>query len=194
MKTKLYERGSKCSLHNKWGSWYVRIYRNKITGKTHLALESAKTDLKKRVLIRIHSSCLFGDVLHDKACDCREQLEIALKEIGKKGGIVFYLDQEGRGIGLWNKTGAYALKERGFDTVEANEYLGLPAENRDFSVVSEILQSMGITQVEMLTNNTNKINSIKKAGISVNRTPCYGKTNGFNKKYLYNKTKKMSHL
>lgn len=193
-KTSLYERGPKCSIHNKYGNWTAQIYRHKIwPWIEHVVLVSSKTDYSKPVKIRIHSSCLFGDVLFDKACDCREQLDVALKEIGHEGGILFYLIQEGRNIGLWNKTAAYALKERGFDTVEANEYLGVPADNRDYVCVSDVLNDYGISEIIMLTNNPDKISAIEASGVKVVRKECKGTENGYNKDYLYTKKKRFNH-
>lgn len=193
-KIKLYERGAKCILHNKWGNWEVRPYRHKINpNKIHLAIVSVKADFDSTLPIRMHSSCLFGDAFESLACDCRGQMEQGFKELSKENGVIFYLDHEGRDIGIWNKIKAYALKERGFDTVEANEYLGLPDDNRDYDVVAEILNDMGVSSVKLMTNNPKKIEALKKHGIKVTRVESESKVNKFNKKYLSTKKKKNNH-
>ena len=194
MKVRLYERAAECHIVNKYGTWRFLVYRNKITGQEHVILISVKADFSRPLFMRVHSSCVTGDIFCGKECDCRQQLEMAMREAGKKNGAVFYLFQEGRNIGLTNKIRAYALKERGFDTVEANEALGLPAENRTYEMVGEMLEDLGVRSVELMTNNPDKIQAIEDMGIKVVHTiPAESKVNPYNKGYLYTKKSRMNH-
>jgi len=143
--------------------------------------------------VRIHSECLTGDAIGSIKCDCREQLSTALKRISKDKGIVLYLRQEGRDIGLLNKVNAYALQDKGLDTVEANHQLGFPADARNFEIVDFIFDYLKIKKIKLLTNNPKKLNDLKKVEI-VERVPIIIKSNKYNENYLKIKKEKMGHL
>jgi len=147
-------------------------------------------------LLRIHSQCLTGDVFHSLRCDCRAQLEIALREVGREGrGIIIYEHQEGRGIGLMNKLRAYALQDQGADTVEANEQLGFENDLRNYSLPGAILQKLGIGSVRLLSNNPDKVKALEDAGIVVaERLPCIAVEHESRRGYLDTKREKMGHL
>jgi GTP cyclohydrolase II len=152
---------------------------------------------KKSVpLVRVHSQCLTGDVLTSLRCDCRAQLELSLKEIGKAAaGILLYLPQEGRGIGLMNKLRAYELQDQGMDTVEANEKLGFAADAREYDFPAQILNKLGATQIRLLSNNPEKVRQLEVAGINVvERVPCQPRISKISRAYLQTKKKKMGHL
>ena len=161
----------------------------------HVALIKGKVRGGKGVLVRIHSECLTGDVFGSLKCDCRKQLEEALQHIAeKKCGILLYLRQEGRGIGLFNKIRAYHLQEKGFDTVEANKLLGFDGDARDYKIAVRMLKSLGVSSIKLMTNNPEKIDSLKKNGISVERVPLLTKPNNHNKEYLDTKKRKLGHV
>src|SRR5215467_5185442 len=152
---------------------------------------------KKAVpLVRVHSQCLTGDVLTSLRCDCRAQLELSLREIGKAAaGILLYLPQEGRGIGLMNKLRAYELQDQGMDTVEANEQLGFAADAREYDFPAQILKKLGATQIRLLSNNPEKVRQLQAAGIQVvERVPCQPRISKISRAYLQTKKKKMGHL
>ncbi|HKF25144.1 MAG TPA: GTP cyclohydrolase II [Candidatus Acidoferrum sp.] len=147
-------------------------------------------------LVRVHSQCLTGDVLTSLRCDCRAQLELSLKEIGKAGaGILLYLPQEGRGIGLLNKLRAYELQDQGMDTVEANEKLGFAADSREYEFPARILKKLGASKIRLLSNNPEKVRQLEAAGIEVvERVPCQPRISRISRAYLRTKKKKMGHL
>jgi len=147
-------------------------------------------------LVRVHSQCLTGDVLTSLRCDCRAQLELSLKEIGKApAGILLYLPQEGRGIGLMNKLRAYELQDRGLDTVEANESLGFAADARQYDFPAQILRKLGAREIRLLSNNPEKVRQLEAAGIKVvQRVPCQPRISKISRAYLKTKKKKMGHL
>jgi len=147
-------------------------------------------------LVRVHSQCLTGDVLTSLRCDCRAQLELSLKQIGKaKAGILLYLPQEGRGIGLMNKLRAYQLQDQGMDTVEANESLGFAADAREYDFPAQILKRLGTRQIRLLSNNPEKVRQLEAAGIEVvERVPCQPRVSKTSRAYLQTKKKKMGHL
>jgi len=152
---------------------------------------------KKAVpLVRVHSQCLTGDVLTSLRCDCRAQLELSLKEIGNAAaGILLYLPQEGRGIGLMNKLRAYELQDQGMDTVEANESLGFAADAREYDFPAQILKKLGATQIRLLSNNPEKVRQLEAAGVKVvERVPCQPRISKISRAYLQTKKKKMGHL
>jgi GTP cyclohydrolase II len=152
---------------------------------------------KKAVpLVRVHSQCLTGDVLTSLRCDCRAQLELSLKEIGKAAaGILLYLPQEGRGIGLMNKLRAYELQDQGMDTVEANESLGFAADAREYDFPAQILKKLGAIQIRLLSNNPEKVRQLEAAGVKVvERVPCQPRISKISRAYLQTKKKKMGHL
>ena len=147
-------------------------------------------------LVRVHSQCLTGDVLTSQRCDCRAQLELSMKKIGEApSGILLYLPQEGRGIGLMNKLRAYELQDQGMDTVEANESLGFAADARDYEFPAHILRQLGATQIRLLSNNPEKVRQLEAAGIHVaERVPCQPRISKISRAYLKTKKKKMGHL
>jgi GTP cyclohydrolase II len=152
---------------------------------------------KKSVpLVRVHSQCLTGDVLSSLRCDCRAQLELSLKKITQaRSGVLLYLPQEGRGIGLMNKLRAYELQDGGMDTVEANESLGFAADVRDYDFPGKILKKLGATQIRLLSNNPEKVRQLEAAGIQVvERVPCQPRISKISRAYLQTKKKKMGHL
>ncbi len=150
----------------------------------------------KAPLVRVHSQCLTGDVFTSQRCDCRAQLELALRKIGAASyGLLLYLPQEGRGIGLMNKLRAYELQDRGMDTVEANEQLGFAADSRDYSFSAAVLRKLGIRRVRLLSNNPDKVEQLEKAGIRVvERIPCQPRASRSTRSYLTTKKTKLGHL
>ena len=158
----------------------------------HLAVTKGK--IKENPLVRIHSQCITGDALKSLRCDCGEQLELSLKKIATKGGILLYLQQEGRGIGLFNKIAAYHHQDQGLDTVEANIKLGFKDDAREYSIAAEILKDLGITSIRLLTNNPRKVQGLEKAGITINQSlPLLVKPNAVNARYLDTKQKRLGH-
>ncbi|MBR7059636.1 MAG: GTP cyclohydrolase II [Neisseriaceae bacterium] len=165
-------------------------------GKEHIVLSIGDIADGKPVLVRIHSECLTGDAFHSKRCDCGAQLQSAMQIIqNEKRGLIIYLRQEGRGIGLFNKINAYHLQDQGMDTVEANLALGFPADARDFTIASQILNQMQVASVRLLTNNPDKIETLKQAGIkSIERVPLSVGICEDNRNYIATKANKMGHL
>lgn len=178
------------------GKFDVHLYKSSIDKKEHLALIKGTLDVSKPILVRVHSECLTGDVFGSQRCDCNEQLHTSLEMIEKEGnGIVLYMRQEGRGIGLLNKLKAYKLQDEGKDTVEANEALGFHADVRDYSLAAQILLDLGVKKVKLLTNNPKKIVGLKGFGIEVvERVPIEVKATVTNEKYLRTKRDKLGHL
>ena len=161
----------------------------------HMALIAKDTDLEKPTNVRIHSECITGEVFHAKKCECGEQLDAAMKFMQENGGIILYLRQEGRNIGIINKLKAYALQEKGLDTVQANLQLGLPADDRDFSVAIDMLEQIGVKSVNLMTNNPEKIQFIKDSNIEFNsRIPLQIKSNDASASYLKTKKDYFGHL
>ena len=161
----------------------------------HMALIAKDTDLEKPTNVRIHSECITGEVFHSKKCECGEQLDSAMKYMQENGGIILYLRQEGRNIGIINKLKAYALQENGLDTVQANLQLGLPADDRDFSVAIDMLEQIGVKSVNLMTNNPEKIQFIKDSNIEFNsRIPLQIKSNEASASYLKTKKDYFGHL
>lgn len=182
--------GSK--LPTKYGDFDVSIYRSEVDGGEHSVLTMGR--LKNPALTRIHSMCLTGDTFGSERCDCQNQLHQSMEAISRQGhGVLLYLNQEGRGIGLENKIRAYELQDQGFDTVEANCRLGLPIDGRDFKIAADILSELGINDIDLLTNNPNKIDQLEKYGINVNPVPVETEPNPNNKKYLTDKKNKLGH-
>src|SRR5271154_337370 len=161
-----------------------------------IALVRGKLNGKTAPLVRVHSQCLTGDVLGSLRCDCRAQLELSLKKIGKAGsGILLYLPQEVRGIGLMNKLCAYELQDGGMDTVEANETLGFAADARDYDFSAQILKKLGAKKIRLLSNNPEKVRQLESGGIRVvERVPCQPRVSKISRAYLQTKKKKMGHL
>lgn len=161
----------------------------------HMALIAKDTDLEKPTNVRIHSECITGEVFHSKKCECGEQLDSAMKYMQENGGIILYLRQEGRNIGIINKLKAYALQEKGLDTVQSNLQLGLPADDRDFSVAIDMLEQIGVKSVNLMTNNPEKIKFIKDSNIAYNsRIPLQIKSNEASASYLKTKRDYFGHL
>lgn len=166
------------------------------SGQEHVALAMGSYSDGEPVLTRVHSECLTGDALFSERCDCGPQLEAAMQKISSEGrGVIVYLRQEGRGIGLINKLRAYAEQDKGLDTVEANEILGFLPDARDYNVAASILEAMSIQQIRLLTNNPDKLQSLQDAGIQViERVPHHVAGSPHNKHYMATKTKKFGHL
>ncbi len=165
-----------------------------IDGKEHIILTYGEITQSDELLVRIHSECITSEVFGSLKCDCAEQLQKAIKLIAENGsGMILYLRQEGRGIGLGEKLKAYKLQEKGFDTIHANLILGHPIDAREYSIAISMLQYFEITRVRLLTNNPNKINALEKAGILVRSHPMPTVKNRFNQAYLAIKALKMGH-
>mgnify|MGYP004001951567 CR=1 FL=1 len=179
------------------GTWKICVYKDNANKKNHIALIKGNISKVKAPLVRVHSECMTGDVFGSKQCDCGDQLEYAMQHIEKAGtGIVLYLRQEGRGIGLINKIKAYALQlEQGLDTVEANHALGFLGDLRTYGVGAQILSAIGCTRIKMLTNNPKKLEGLLGTGITVQEQVSIEiPPNGVDDKYLKTKKDKMGHL
>jgi len=192
---KLVERVVSTKLPTGFGDFQAIGYRELIGGKHHVALVKGEVDGEADVLVRVHSECLTGDVFHSLRCDCGEQLESALAMIEREGrGVLLYLAQEGRGIGLLNKLRAYKLQEGGMDTVEANLALNLPADLRDYGIGAQILVDLGLSSIRILTNNPKKIRGLEGYGLSVaEQVPIEHVSNPYNEAYLRAKRDRMGH-
>ena len=186
---------SESKLPTKFGEFTISTFEEPC-GKDHIALTIGDIQDEAAVMCRVHSECLTGDALHSLRCDCGPQLQAALKMLAQnKTGILLYLRQEGRGIGLVNKIRAYALQDQGHDTVEANEMLGFPADLREYNICLDILQHFEISSVNLLTNNPKKVSALEEVGISVvKRTSLHEGANEKNQDYLNTKRDKMGHL
>jgi 3,4-dihydroxy 2-butanone 4-phosphate synthase/GTP cyclohydrolase II len=192
---KLVERMTSVRLPTAYGEFTAVAFRETLTGKHHVALVKGEIEGRKNVLVRVHSECLTGDVFHSLRCDCGEQLEQALAQIGdEEKGVLLYMAQEGRGIGLLNKLKAYELQENGLDTVEANLELGFPADGREYGIGSQILHDLGLTTIRILTNNPKKITGIEAFGLKVvEQVPIEVAPNAENRGYLEAKRSKLGH-
>lgn len=178
------------------GEFQLCLYRSDHDQKEHLALILGEVHGKERVLVRVHSECFTGDVLGSRRCDCGEQLQLAMQSIAQAGaGVVIYLRQEGRGIGLLDKLRAYNLQDQGFDTVEANLVLGHQPDERDYSVAAGILKDLGVRSIQLLTNNPEKILRLEELGVVISgRVPLESTVNADNAQYLFTKAIRMNHL
>ncbi|MCY6960533.1 bifunctional 3,4-dihydroxy-2-butanone-4-phosphate synthase/GTP cyclohydrolase II [Clostridium brassicae] len=192
----LVERVGEASLPSKYGEFKIIGFEDKLTGKEHVALVKGDVSNGEPVLIRVHSECLTGDVFGSLRCDCGEQLAAALRAIDKEGrGILLYMRQEGRGIGLLNKIKAYELQDKGMDTIEANVALGFAADLRDYGIGAQILQDLGVKRARIMTNNPKKISGISGYDLEVvERVPIDMGYNEVNEFYLRTKKDKMEHM
>ncbi len=179
-----------------YGEFTLHYFTNNVDEKEHIAFVYGEVKGKKNVPVRIHSECFTGDVLGSRRCDCGEQLDMALQLISEKGlGVLIYLRQEGRGIGLLKKLQAYNLQDQGLDTVDANIHLGHLADEREYSIAALIINNLQIQSVDLITNNPKKIDELKKLGIIIEkRIPIETDFHHDNLEYLKTKVKKMSHL
>src|SRR4030065_236730 len=195
-KEKLIEKVAEVNLPTKWGEFKVITYRSTINPEFHIAFIKGKIRGKKDVLVRVHSQCLTGDTFGSTRCDCGEQLDKAFKKINEKGsGVLLYMSQEGRGIGLCNKMKAYELQEKGLDTVEANLYLGFDADLRDYGIGAQILSDLGLSTIHLMTNNPKKIVGLEGYGLRITRrVPLAIRPNKNNKRYLSTKKSKLNHM
>jgi GTP cyclohydrolase II len=187
---------AEAKLPSRFGDFTIVAFANNIDHKEHVAVVRGDVRGRADVPVRLHSECLTGDVLGSYRCDCRDQLEAALTYIGRQErGIVLYLRQEGRGIGLINKIRAYALQDGGLDTVEANHALGFPDDARDYTVAAEMLKALGVKSIQLLSNNPRKVQGLRDNGIAITRRlPLVERPNRHNRRYLETKARKSGHL
>src|ERR1043166_764887 len=193
---KLVERMEVVKMPTDYGDFDLYLYRSKLDGQHHLALVKGEVARKKNVLVRVHSECLTGDVFGSKRCDCGPQLQQAMRQVADAGrGVIVYMRQEGRGIGLAPKIKAYKLQEQGYDTVEANRKLGYPMDLREYGLGAQILCDLGLKTIRLLTNNPRKIVGLEGYGLEIlEQVPIRIKANPHNVKYLRAKREKLGHL
>jgi len=192
---KLVERVVSVRLPTEYGEFTAVAFRERLTGKHHVALVMGSVDGVRDVLVRVHSECLTGDVFHSLRCDCGEQLDAALRAIAAEGrGVLLYMSQEGRGIGLLNKLKAYELQEQGLDTVDANLALGFAADEREWGIGNQILADLGLSTIRLLTNNPKKVSGLEAYGLKVTeQVPIEVPPNAENHRYLAAKRDKLGH-
>ncbi|MBI4547900.1 MAG: bifunctional 3,4-dihydroxy-2-butanone-4-phosphate synthase/GTP cyclohydrolase II [Ignavibacteriae bacterium] len=193
---KLVHRVVTTKLPTKYGTFEAHLYKSETDSKEHIALVKGDIQPGKAVLVRVHSECLTGDVFGSLRCDCNDQLIAALKLVEKEGcGVVLYMRQEGRGIGLMNKLKAYQLQDEGMDTVEANEKLGFRPDLRDYGIGAQILRDLGVGEIKLMTNNPKKVVGLHGYGLEiVERVPLEAEPHSLNEKYLKTKRDKLGHL
>ena len=181
------------NLPTKYGNFRIKAYKD--GNQEHLAIMSLDFETLEAPFVRIHSECLTGDTLGSLKCDCQNQLDLSLKFIAKNGGLIIYHRQEGRNIGLVNKVNAYALQDKGRNTIEANIELGFKEDERDYRVVGYIFENLGIKKLKLITNNPAKLKYVESLGVEiVERIPAIIKSNKYNELYLSTKKEKMGHL
>ena len=190
------ERKVKARIPTNEGEFELHLYHNSQDDKEHLALVHGDVKNKSQVLVRVHSECFTGDVLGSQRCDCGEQLHYSMQKISKAGkGILIYMRQEGRGIGLLDKLRAYNLQDEGYDTVDANLLLGHQEDEREYSIAACILRDLAVRSVQILTNNPGKIKHLRQLGIKVtSRVPVEPTINNENAGYLFTKAQRMNHI
>jgi GTP cyclohydrolase II len=187
---------SRADLPTRYGRFTVLGVEDAASGENALVLQRGKAGNGHVPLVRIHSQCLTGDVLASERCDCRAQLELSLERIGRaRSGLLLYLPQEGRGIGLMNKLRAYQLQDRGLDTVEANRQLGFAADSRDYAFSAAVLQKLGARRIRLLSNNPDKVAQLEQGGVKVvERVPCRPRLSRHSRHYLRTKREKLGHI
>lgn len=187
------EKSTQAKLPTKYGNFIIKVYKH--NAQEHLLVMSENFHDLKIPNVRIHSECLTGDTFGSLKCDCQNQLQLAIKFIAKEGGMIIYHRQEGRNIGLLNKVNAYALQDKGRDTIEANLELGFAEDERDYSVVKEIFTDLKLKDIKLITNNPEKIEYIKSLGVNiVSRIPAITPKNCYNDEYINVKKEQMGHL
>jgi len=195
-----FETQVKCAVETKlptpYGEFRLKAFESEIDDLTHLALIMGEPEGKEDVLVRVHSACLTGDALHSLRCDCGEQVKAAMELVAREGeGVIVYMQQEGRGIGLLNKMKAYHLQDEGMDTVEANQRLGLAPDLRDYGVGAQILKDLDLRRIRLLTNNLTKVVGLRGFGLEITeRVPIEMRPNGHNDRYLKTKREKLNHV
>lgn len=195
-KTAKVRKIAQADLPTRFGRFTIFGFQGRGKNEEAVALVRGRLMGKTAPLVRVHSQCLTGDVLTSLRCDCRSQLELSMKKIGQApSGILLYLPQEGRGIGLMNKLRAYELQDGGMDTVEANEKLGFAADARDYDFSAQVLKKLGARRIRLLSNNPEKVRQLEKSGIQVvERVPCQPRVSKISRAYLKTKKRKMGHL
>jgi 3,4-dihydroxy 2-butanone 4-phosphate synthase/GTP cyclohydrolase II len=193
---RLIQKVAEAKLPTPFGNFKVIAYKSSTDPDEHLAMVMGNVATEEPVLVRVHSQCLTGDVFHSLRCDCGEQIEMAMKRIAEEGrGVVLYMRQEGRGIGIHNKIKAYALQDQGLDTVEANISLGFKSDYRDYGVGAQILADLGVRNMRLMTNNPKKISGLESYGLTITeQLPITTQPNPHNRRYLSTKQQKMGHL
>lgn len=194
-KESLIEKEITVDMPTEWGDFKLTHYKQNNTGENHLALVKGDWDESEPIMVRVHSSCVTGDIFGSCRCDCGNQLHAAMEMVEKEGkGVIVYMNQEGRGIGLLNKLKAYKLQEEGLDTVEANIKLGFQGDQRDYGVGAQILHDLGVSKIKLITNNPTKRVGLMGYGLEiVENIPIEVKPNPHNQKYLETKRDKMGH-
>ncbi|HIF73898.1 MAG TPA: GTP cyclohydrolase II [Porticoccaceae bacterium] len=183
------------SLPTKWGQFTIHGFEDNESGKEHVALSFGELDTEKPILCRVHSECLTGDCLFSLRCDCGAQLQTAMQAVAEAGqGLILYLRQEGRGIGLLNKIKAYALQDSGADTVEANVQLGFEPDSREYQICKPMLDYFDVQNLRLMTNNPQKVDALRKAGFIVQIVPIHTTANPHNESYLAVKVNKLGHI
>ncbi|MDE0732369.1 MAG: GTP cyclohydrolase II [Gammaproteobacteria bacterium] len=183
------------SLPTKWGQFTIHGFEDNESGKEHVALSFGELDTEKPILCRVHSECLTGDCLFSLRCDCGAQLQTAMQAVAEAGqGLILYLRQEGRGIGLLNKIKAYALQDSGADTVEANVQLGFEPDSREYQICKPMLDYFDVQNLRLMTNNPRKVDALRKAGFIVQIVPIHTTANPHNESYLAVKVNKLGHI